>query len=159
MALMAVAIAGCTPGTGGAERPRGTRPEEGVPQTWPTATPTAGWTPLPTLVPVGDRTTVVLPRPTRPLPTLVPLPTGPFPAALAVEDLARRLRVSPDAIVVVSVAKAEMPIQDLGCYPDGKVPDITLPGIVIGEEIVLQAQGGTYVYHARGLQVVYCGQR
>jgi hypothetical protein len=96
-------------------------------------------------------------------PTDKPTPVPPFadswPVTIAVEDLARQLGVSPAHVAVVSVSKREMPMQNLGCYPGGKTPKITLPGMVIGDEIALQVGEETYVYHARGQQVVYCGQR
>ena len=96
-------------------------------------------------------------QPGRPPSTPIP---GTEPAVVrAVADLAARLEVAKEEITVLSVTMTELPIQDLGCPPEGKEPPITLPGIVMGQEIVLAVGSDEYIYHARSRQVVFCGRR
>jgi hypothetical protein len=74
-------------------------------------------------------------------------------------ELATRLGVDPATIDVVSVTQQEMPIQFLGCPPLGAPPRVDLPAMVMGEEIVLRHEGVDHVYHARTVQLFYCGPR
>ncbi|MDW8101324.1 MAG: hypothetical protein RMK30_00375 [Anaerolineae bacterium] len=103
-------------------------------------------------------------REVRPLPTpemeVKPLPTIPREEALsraikrAIADLSRRLGIPESEIEVVSASWREMPIQEVECHqPEGK---ITLPAFVMGVEVVLMAQGKTYVYRGRGEMVTLC---
>jgi len=171
LALAAVIVMGCAPTAGITIEPARPSPE-GVttqpqsaktPQTWPTRTPPTrpGKTTQPQSAKTPSERRVPSPTPMSltDKPTPVPPFADPWPVTIAVEDLARRLGVPPAHVTVVSVSKREMPMQNLGCYPGGKTPKITLPGIVIGDEIALQVGDETYVYHARGQQVIYCGQR
>jgi hypothetical protein len=68
-------------------------------------------------------------------------------------DLAARLNLSPEEIEVVSVERTEMPVGSLGCDPSTKVQ---LPGLIIGDEITLRAQGQEYVYRSDGVRLVPC---
>jgi len=72
----------------------------------------------------------------------------------AIADLAWRLGIPESEIEVVSASWEEMPIQDVECgRPEEK---ITLPAFVMGVEVVLMAQGKTYVYRGRGEMVKLC---
>jgi len=153
---------GCAPPTDGTAEP----PAATSPLAPPTVAPNLPPTPAPTqepssnISPLTAPTLVTLPAPiskdqSSPAP---PFPTDP-PADRAVNDLAQRLQVPPDAITVVSVATTDMPAQNLGCYPDGKAPQVDIPAFVMGEEIVLRQGDQEYIYRARGSLVVYCGQR
>ncbi len=123
---------------------------------------------LPTLVDV--KLIPISPLPTPALPTEKevkqpepqPSPTFPADEALsravkrAVADLAKRLGIPESEIEVVSASWEEMPIQDVECgRPEGK---ITLPAFVMGIEVVLYAQGKTYVYRGRGEMLNLCFQ-
>jgi ribosomal protein L20A (L18A) len=74
-------------------------------------------------------------------------------AAQARSDLAARLKLRPEEIEVVSVERTEMPVGSLGCDPSTKVQ---LPGLIIGDEITLRAQGQEYVYRSDGVRLVPC---
>jgi hypothetical protein len=74
-------------------------------------------------------------------------------------DLAERLKVASTEIQVISRTQQEMHIQNLGCPTPGLKTDKSLPAFVIGTEIVLRYDNDSYVYHARGRQVIFCGQR
>jgi hypothetical protein len=52
-----------------------------------------------------------------------------------------------------------MPIQFLGCPPEGTTPRADMPAMVMGEEIVLRHDGVEHVYHAHLVKLLYCGQR
>ncbi|MGB9871112.1 MAG: hypothetical protein ACPLYD_05590 [Anaerolineae bacterium] len=52
-----------------------------------------------------------------------------------------------------------MPVENLGCPVPGQEPRVTIPGVVLGYEVVLRYGETDYLYHIHGLQVVYCGQR
>lgn len=119
----------------------------------------APYSPLPTPTPSPEREVRPSPTPT-PETEIKPLPTIPQEEALsraikrAIADLSRRLGIPESEIEVVSASWQEMPIQDVECcQPEGK---ITLPAFVMGIEIVLLAQGKTYVYRGRGEMVNLC---
>jgi len=89
---------------------------------------------------------------------LSPLPKRGFTLSDAIEmakaDLAARLNIEPESISVKRAEMRDMAVQDLEC---GKVSeDVTLPGLVIGYEVVLEAQGKTYTYRGRGWRMNLC---
>lgn len=91
-----------------------------------------------------------------PLPTPTPGsgPQGANPIAWAAQrDLAQRLGIPEDQVEIVSIEKAEMPVGSLGC---GETEGRQNLGLIIGEEIVLRAQGEEYVYHSDGRRLVPC---
>jgi hypothetical protein len=75
----------------------------------------------------------------------------------AQEDLARRLGVSVEEVVVVSVVGDEFPAANLGC-PCPECPDLPIPAFVTGQRITLAAQGKNYEYRARRSMVVFCDE-
>ena len=95
--------------------------------------------------------------------SLSPLQTPPATpervTELAVADLAKRLGVSEENIQIVSADQTEMPVENLGCLILGQEPGFTIPGVVLGYEVVLHYGGIDYLYRIHGLRVVYCGQR
>jgi hypothetical protein len=78
--------------------------------------------------------------------------------AAAREDVARRLRISATEVTIVSVAEDLFPASNLGC-PCPKCPEPPIPAFVTGQRIVLAALDKNYEYHARGIRVVFCGER
>lgn len=142
--LFVVLLTGC----GGAT-------ETAMPTASPSALPTpiSPLSPLPTLGPPS-----ALPSPTI-SPLAQPGKTLPPPSERARAELATRLEIDPDSITVVSVTPQEMPIQFLGCPPEGATPRADMPGMVMGEEVVLRHDGTEYVYHAHQVQLFYCGER
>lgn len=80
-------------------------------------------------------------------------------APQAVSDLASRLGIDANKVVIESIESSEFPIQDLGCPQGKKDSGITLPGAVIGELILLKVDGQLYEYHAHGRELVFCGER
>ena len=66
-------------------------------------------------------------------------------ARLAVADLARRLKLGPDAIEIVQATRANWPDGTLGCPQLGRDPG---SGPVDGYRIVLRHAGRVYVYPA-----------
>lgn len=91
--------------------------------------------------------------------TEVPMPTppsdaDPAKARAAVADLARRLGVDEDAIVVVGVEEVMWRDGSLGCPEPGRV---YTQALVEGERIVLSVDGREYAYHAgRDGEPFYC---
>ena len=113
--------------------------------------------------------TVAVPLATTPPPERVPAvekpETGdraiplPFesPTEMAVHDLASRLGVDSDNVVVMDIKELEMPAADLGCPGVPSVEAKEAPGgMVMGQEIVLAVGGREYVYRAHGWKVVAC---
>ena len=68
-------------------------------------------------------------------------------------DLAQRLNIPEDQVEVVSVEKTEMPVGSLGCGETGGRQN---QGLIIGDEIVLRAQGLEYTYRSDGGKVTLC---
>lgn len=129
-----------------------------TPTTAPTesilTTPVSPLSPLPT-----PEAPSILPSPTA-SPLAIPPGTALPPASeRARAELATRLGVDPDSIEVVSITRQEMPIQFLGCPPEGTTPRADMPAMVMGEEIVLRHDGVEHVYHAHLVKLLYCGQR
>ena len=97
--------------------------------------------------------------------TMMPVPTPeatdppPPPEAeqvvrLAVEDLAKRLDLSPDEIRLSSVEAVNWPNASLGCPQPGMM---YVQVITPGYRIVLEAEGETYAYHTdTGDHIVLC---
>ena len=129
----------------------------------PTSSPSAPATPISPLSPLPTPGLVSpLPSPTvspLALPTFQPGKSLPPPSERALAELATRLEVDPDTIIVVSVTQQEMPIQYLGCPPEGVTPRADMPAMVFGEEVVLRHDDTEYVYHAHLVQLFYCGER
>lgn len=151
--LLAVLLAGCD---GATESPTAA-PATSVPATSVPATPVS---PLPILV-TPDMPSA-LPSPTASPLTAPPVPPGETLAPAwqrARAELATRLEVDPSTIELVSVSPMEMPIQFLGCPPEGVTPRADMPGMVMGEEVVLRHSGIEYVYHAHLVKIFYCGER
>lgn len=74
-------------------------------------------------------------------------------ANAARSDLAQRLNIPEDQIEVVSVEKTEMPLGSLGCGATGGSQN---QGLIIGDEIVLQAAGQEYVYRSGSGKTALC---
>jgi len=72
----------------------------------------------------------------------------------AQEDLARRLDLSPEEMLVVSTEAVEWPDTSLGCPQPGMMyAQVITPGF----RLVLEAEGQTYQYHTdRAARVVLC---
>ncbi len=76
--------------------------------------------------------------------------------ARAREALAERLNLSSDAVEVVSVTREEMPIENLGCGPLEAQGEVTIPGLIVGQEIVLRAGGREYAFRSDGRRLILC---
>ncbi len=68
-------------------------------------------------------------------------------------DLAGRLGLAAEDVEIVSSSKTEMPTGSLGC---GQAAATEAPGLIIGDEIVLQAGGKEYVYRSDGRWLLPC---
>jgi len=95
-------------------------------------------------------TPVPTPEPTEPMPP----PEAEQVVRLAVEDLAKRLDLSPEQIRLVSVEAVDWPDTSLGCPEPGMMyAQVITPGY----QIALEAAGETYQYHTdTGDQIVLC---
>ena len=103
-------------------------------------------------------------------PALIPSPTpisrmtsirssklpGDAAIARAREALAKRLNLPLEAIEVITVTREEMPIEKLGCGPSEAQGELTIPALVIGQEIVLRAGGREYVFRSDGRRLILC---
>ncbi len=76
----------------------------------------------------------------------------------AQEDLAVRLGLSTTEIAMVRITQEMFPAGDLGC-PCPKCPASPMTGLVEAQRIILTARGKEYEYRARGMRVVFCGER
>jgi hypothetical protein len=76
-------------------------------------------------------------------------------ASAAIDDLAGRLGVAPDAINVVEVNEVEWPDASLGCpAPDMGYAQVITPGV----QVTLESGGQTYDYHGTSLGDLFlCG--
>jgi hypothetical protein len=76
-------------------------------------------------------------------------------ASAAIDDLAGRLGVAPEAITVVEVNEVEWPDASLGCpAPDMGYAQVITPGV----QVILESGGQTYDYHGRSLDDLFmCG--
>jgi hypothetical protein len=79
------------------------------------------------------------------------------PAGLAAYDLATRLGVDPQAVVILQIEEAEFPVSGLGCMPAARDGDTGAEaGTVPGQEITLAVDDQEYVYRAIGWDVTLC---
>ena len=144
--FLSIALTGCAPAPL-------VPPEAANPSTTPPATPVvtspAAEATMTQTPPATGQATAVMPTPR---PKVGPL-TGTTLEAQARLDLAGRLGVLPAEIKVVSIQKTEMPTGSLGC---GGTGDEANPGIIIGDEITLQAGGLEYTYRSDGQRLVPC---
>ena len=69
------------------------------------------------------------------------------------QDLAARLGMPWDQIVLVGMSQQEMPVGSLGCDITGAGPQL---GLIIGHEIRLAADGVEYTYRSDGPRLVPC---
>lgn len=118
--------------------------------------PAASPTPAPTVPATPTVLAALTPTPgqTRGAPDAARPTGGSAMVDLARQDLARRLGLSPDQIVVESVKEREWPDTSLGCPEPGR---LYAQVIVPGYRIVLRAQDRTFVYHTdRTSRVVLC---
>lgn len=76
-------------------------------------------------------------------------------ASAAIEDLAGRLGVAPEAIAVVEINETDWPDASLGCpAPDMGYAQVITPGV----QVLLTSGGQTYSYHGRSLDDLFlCG--
>ncbi len=74
----------------------------------------------------------------------------------AIQELAGRLQVSPESILIVKIYPDEFPASNLGCPLETGEP-LPLPAIVSGQTIVLEHEDMHYIYHARASDVIFCG--
>jgi hypothetical protein len=76
----------------------------------------------------------------------------------AQQDLASRLGIDIDEVVVSRVTEEMFPAGDLGCPCPG-CPKSPMTGLVNGQRIILTVGDREYEYRARGMAVLYCGER
>jgi len=79
-------------------------------------------------------------------------------STLISRDLAARLQVGENEIVVESSTKIELPAGDLGCPEEDQETDRTQPGVVMGQELTVAVEGKRYLYHVHGKRIAYCGE-
>lgn len=127
---------------------------------------------LPAAAPTLPTTDPTLTAPTEPTPEITTMPPTstrpsprPTPRATAARrdttlletaarrDLAQRLNITEDQVQVVSVEEREMPAGSLGCGETGGRQN---QGLLMGDEIVLQAGGQKYTYRTDGRKLVPC---
>lgn len=77
-----------------------------------------------------------------------------FLLEMAMDDLAKRLGVATEDVVVMDIREIALPAADLGCPGVPKAKGAV--GMVLGQEIVLAVGGQEYVYRAHGERVVPC---
>jgi hypothetical protein len=115
-----------------------------------TTTPSQSESPLGT--PTADEPTPTIAEPA----PSVGEPTVPAEAAevtLVKGDLARQLGIAVDQIQVVSIKAVDWPDTSLGCpKPNMFYAEVITPGF----EIILEANGQEYAYHAGGGEYVQC---
>jgi hypothetical protein len=73
----------------------------------------------------------------------------------AINDLAKRLRINPDEIELVSIVYEDLPAGSLGC-PLLQKNQGKIPALVHGKIILLRWNGQEYEYHSHAGQVVFC---
>jgi hypothetical protein len=111
--------------------------------------------PSPSTPPTNFTSPLVLPSAS---PLSTPRPELARPVQRAIDDLARRLKLTPAQIQLETVSSDEFPAGDLGC-PQPDQPSRALPAIISGQRVLLLAQGTRYEYRTAGSDVVYCGAR
>lgn len=143
-AALLLALAGCgmTDGTApGEDQESAADPSPGPEATEPTA---------PDTDPEEDAVTT---PPQDPGSDPAALPTGPVPTDLdqqprvraAISDLAERLQVAEDEVAVAGWAQVTWPDGSIGCPEEGMM---YTQALVPGEQLVLQASGELFSYHA-----------
>jgi len=119
--------------------------------------------------------TAASPTPTRPAPIMTtpdkripafdqPESSGPArplpfdsPAGLAAYDLAMRLGIDPEAVVVLSLEEVQLTAADLPCAPAASESEPAMGGEgVLGQTITLAVAGKEYVYRAIGWDIALC---
>lgn len=124
----------------------------------PTPEPDVTATPSPTAMPTQKPGASPVATPKAPGTNVSPLEPGKVRTqeeALqqARADLAKRLKLTPEEVSVVSVQAVEWSNAAIGCpEPSIAYAEVITPGY----KIVLKAQGKTYTYHAGGGKVVLC---
>ncbi len=115
--------------------------------------------PLPVAVP-DTNATIQLPSAPANVPTATEADTpspntndGDSLALQARTDLANRLAIDVQGIEVVTDTELEVPTGSLGC---GVTGGVTNPGMIIGRELVLAADGKEYTYRSDGQRLVPC---
>ena len=115
-----------------------------------------------------EKTTPTVPAATPPAPRIPaaqppnedrPPMSLPFtsPVEMAAHDLAKRLGVDAEDVVIMDIQEMALPAADLGCPGVAKVRAEEAPGgMVQGQEITLAVGGRQYVYRAHGWLVVPC---
>ena len=74
----------------------------------------------------------------------------------AIEDLAQRESISPDAVEVVSVEEVVWPDTSMGCpHPDMRYAQVLQDGM----RIILRADGREYAYHSGGQRAPFLCNR
>jgi len=76
----------------------------------------------------------------------------------AQQDLASRLGIAIDEVTVTRVTDEMFPAGDLGCPCPG-CPASPQTGLVSAQRIILAAKDKEYEYRARGMAVLFCGER
>jgi len=79
-------------------------------------------------------------------------------AITARQDLAARLGIAADKVTVTRITEEMFPAGDLGC-PCLGCPASPQTGLVSAQRIILVAEGQEYEYRARGMAVLFCGER
>jgi hypothetical protein len=75
----------------------------------------------------------------------------------AIKDLAQRLGLSVDDVIVLSVIGQEYSADAFYCRTaKGRIAKEEPPQLISGETIVLEARGNRYEYHASDPLVVFC---
>ena len=140
-ALLLILVVGC--------RPSGAVDGTALPPSATATLASAGDTQLSPVTAPAATTEGPGPAPS-PVPAVTRIVTGPSPPAsqevvlLAKEDLAQRLNVAPEAIVVSSVEPVTWPDTSLGCPQPGMMyAQVLTPGFWV----ILEADGQAYEYH------------
>jgi hypothetical protein len=142
----------CATGCGG-------QPTSIVPPDQPTAVPTQSdesveETPVPTHQPQEEEA-IMTPKPSPEATEVTPPAHAEHVVLLAQEDLAQRLDMSPEDILMVSVQAVDWPDASLGCPEPGMMyAQVITPGF----RVVLEAEGQQYHYHSGGGNTVLCQQ-
>ncbi len=156
--IMALALAACTPPH---QPPATAQPEMEVTVPRPTPTqpkplpqPAVGQSPLPTTRETAPAHSP-LPTPDEAQPTR-PGSLGPHQLRdLAIADLASRLNIAPETIIVRAVESVDWSDASLGCPQPGYMyAQVITPGY----RITLEAGGQTYAYHTSLRGIRFCAQ-
>lgn len=167
ISLAAIVLAGCV-ALPAAESPTAVAPPTSVaPATRPPLEPTMTQRPLPVPTPARPPAEITPAPPAGPAPTGTPAVRPVTPATATPKpsgegsgvgrqaqlDLARRLNIPAEQVSIVAVSITEMPVGSLGCGPEAGAQS---PGLTVGEEVVLRAQGSEFTYRSDGRRLVPC---